>query len=114
MIFAKNTSLYLSVVSLPNFGIVHGDECLIQKVKRIACAFLEMPLFYIMMGRDESSIYIYFVRYKIRSHPFWTTNASPTPLKKLSRNRPGGDCVVVEPGMAPGIFRRGLTLPTRG
>ena len=45
--------LYLSVASLHSFGIVHGNEYLIQKVKRIACAFLEISLSCIIMDSDE-------------------------------------------------------------
>ena len=36
----------LSVASLLNFEIVHGSENFFQKVKRIACAFIETFLFY--------------------------------------------------------------------
>jgi len=32
----KTSLLHLSVASLPNLGIVHGNEYLIQKVKEIA------------------------------------------------------------------------------
>jgi len=52
--FVKNTSLiFISSLSLPSFGIVHGNEYVIQKVKTIACAFIENPLFCTIMDRDK-------------------------------------------------------------
>ena len=44
---------YLLVALLPNFGIMHGNEHLIQKVKRTVCAFIEISLFYTRVHRDE-------------------------------------------------------------
>ena len=45
--------LYLLVALLPNFGIMHGNEHLIQKVKRTVCAFIEISLFYTRVHRDK-------------------------------------------------------------
>ena len=50
----------LLVASLLNFEIVHGRENFFQKVKRIACAFIETFLFYTIMCRDKRK----FVKYQ--------------------------------------------------
>ena len=50
--------LYLSVASWPSFKIVHGNVYHIQKVMRIACAFIVISLLYTLMCSDEKKFVI--------------------------------------------------------
>ena len=76
-----------------NFGIMHGNEYLINKVKRSACAFIEVSLFYAPMDRDGRKFVISIL-------PGTRLSTGSTALLQCAF-----DLSPVS-GVAPGIFQR--------
>ena len=58
------------MASLPNFGIVHENEYLFQKVKKIAFfAFIEVSLFHTMMDRGKKNCQICLTDTRLNTRP---------------------------------------------